>query len=104
MRWLQCCGSRDHNQIKPFADSYLAQKPEHYSTLAIQTAFEFLENTCMQPTWWEGGKPIIRRRLLDRMQSAGTSLEERRKAHCLTYGGITYDQWEYDHHEFINVA
>jgi hypothetical protein len=96
--------SKDHDKIKPFADSYIAQKPEHYSTLAIQTAFEFLENTCMQPAWWEGEKPVIRKLLLDRMQSAGASLEEKRKPHCLTYGGITYDQWDYDHHEFLNVA
>ena len=96
--------SKDHDQIKAFADSYIAQKPEHYSTLAIQTAFEFLENTCMRPAWWEGEKPIIRKLLLDRMQSAGVSFEEKRKPHCLTYGGVTYDQWDYDRHEFINVS
>lgn len=95
---------KDHDQIKPFADSYIAQKPEQLSALAIQTAFEFLENTCMQPSWWEGEKPIVQNLLLGRMQSAGTSLEEKRKANCLTYAGITYDQWEYDRHEFINVA
>ena len=95
--------SKDHDQVKAFADSYVAQKPEHYSTLAIQTAFEFLENTCMQPAWWEGEKPIVRKLLLDRMQLAGTSLEEKRKPHCLAYGGVTYDQWDYDRHEFINV-
>jgi hypothetical protein len=95
--------SKDHDQIKAFAESYVAQKPEHYSTLAIQTAFEFLENTSMQPAWWEGEKPIVRKLLLDRMQSAGVSLEEKRKPHCLTYGGVTYDQWDYDRHEFINV-
>lgn len=95
---------KDHDQIKPFANSYIAQKPEQLSALAIQTAFEFLENTCMQPSWWEGEKPIIQKLLLGRMQSAGTSLQEKRKANCLTYTGITYDQWEYDRHEFINVA
>jgi hypothetical protein len=88
--------SKDHTDIKSFAESYIAQKPEHYATRAVQTAFEFLENTCMQPAWWEGEKPIIRKLLLDRMQSAGASLVEKRKNDCLTYGGITYDQWEYD--------
>ena len=38
------------------------------------------------------------------MQSAGVSLEEKRKPNCLTYGGVTYDQWDYDRHEFINVT
>jgi hypothetical protein len=95
---------KDHDQIKPFADTYIAQKPEQLSALAIQTAFEFLENTCMQPSWWEGEKPIVQKLLLNRMRSAGTSLEERRRPHCLMYAGITYDQWEYDRHEFINVA
>lgn len=94
---------KDHNQIKPFADTYIMQKPEHLSALAIQTAFEFLENTCMQPAWWEGEKPIVQKLLLNRMQSAGMPLEQRRP-HCLMYAGITYDQWEYDRHEFINVA
>jgi hypothetical protein len=91
---------RDHDQIKPFADTYIGRS----RTLAIQTAFEFLENTCMQPSWWEGEKPIVQKLLLNRMQSAGTSLEEKRSPHCLTYTGITYDQWDYDRHEFINVA
>jgi hypothetical protein len=81
----------------------MEQKPERYSTLAIQTAFEFLENTCMQPAWWDGEKPIVRKLLLDRMLVAGASLVEKRKSDCLTYGGVTYDQWDYDRHEFINV-
>jgi hypothetical protein len=96
--------SKNHGQIKPFVESYIAQKPEHYATLAIQTAFEFLENTCMQPTWWEATKPFIQNLLVQRMQTAGASLTENRNEHCLTYGGITYDQWDYDRHEFINVA
>jgi hypothetical protein len=86
--------SKGDDQIKVFAESYIAQKPEFYSTLAIQTAFEFLENTCMQPVWWEGEKPIVRKLLLDRMQLAG--VEGKRNPHCLTYGGVTYEQWDYD--------
>jgi hypothetical protein len=45
---------KDHDLVKPFAESFIAQKPEHHATLAIQTAFEFLENTCMEPRF--GGR------------------------------------------------
>jgi hypothetical protein len=93
---------KDHDLVKPFADSYIAQKPEHYATLAVQTAFEFLENTCMQPTWWEAQRPIVQKLLLQRMQIAGAPLEKR-KADCLTYPGVTFDQWDYDRHEYLNV-
>jgi hypothetical protein len=34
-----------------FAYSFISQKPVLYTSLAIQTAFEHLENTCMNPTW-----------------------------------------------------
>jgi hypothetical protein len=93
---------KDHDLVKPFAESYVAQKPEHYATLAVQTAFEFLENTCMQPTWWEAEPPIVRKLLLQRMQTAGTPFEKR-QASCLTYCGVTFDQWDYDRHEYLNV-
>jgi hypothetical protein len=87
---------------KSFAESLVAQRPERYATLAIQTAFEHLENTCMAPTWWENLRTVEQDLLLRRMQIGGSPFEERRP-NCLTYCGVTFDDWEYDCHEFINV-
>ena len=96
MLWFKDC-----NLIKPLAESFIAQESEHYTTLAIQTAFEYLENTCMQPTWWEGEKQVVQNLLIERMQRAGTPFEER-KAACLTFCGVGFDQWDYSHHEFLS--
>jgi hypothetical protein len=88
---------------KRFADSFLAQDSSLYSTLAIQTAFEYLENTCIQKGWWESQKPIIHSLLLDRMQSSA-NLMEGRATNCLTFSGVNFDQWDYARHEFVNVS
>jgi hypothetical protein len=88
--------------VKAFAESFVAQKPELFTTLAIQTSFEHIENTCIAPSWWESLRQIERDLLLQRMLTAGTPMQER-KSHCLTYGGITFDQWHYERHEFLNI-
>ncbi len=94
---------RDYDLIKPLADSFIAQSSERYATLAIQTAFEYLENTCMQPTWWEGEKRAVQHLLIERMQRGGNPFEERNAA-CLTFCGVGFDQWDYNRHEFLNAA
>jgi hypothetical protein len=93
---------KGQNVVKSFADSFVDQKPERYTTLAIQTAFEHLENTCMAPHWWENLPKAKQDLLLRRMQIGGSPFEER-KPSCLTYCGVTFDDWKYDHHEFINT-
>ena len=93
---------KDHYLVRPLAESFVGQNPERYTTLAIQTAFEYLENTCMQPEWWDGQKPVVRNLLVERMQRGGNSFDER-KADCLTFCGVGFDQWEYDRHEFLNA-
>ena len=94
---------KDHNLVRPLAESFVSQKSERYATLSIQTAFEYLENTCMQPQWWEGEKPVVRNLLMERMQRAANPFDER-KADCLTFCGVGFDQWEYDRHEFLNIG
>ena len=42
----------------------------HHSTLAIQTGFEHLENTCMNPTWWDSLKAGEQNSLVTRMQES----------------------------------
>jgi hypothetical protein len=93
---------KDHDLVRLLAESFIAQNAEHYATLAIQTAFEYLETTCMQPKWWEGEKPVVQDLVLERM-GHGTNPLDKRKAHCLTFCGVGFDQWEYDRHEFLNV-
>ena len=93
---------KGENVVKSFAESFVAQKPEQYATLTIQTAFEHLENTCMAPLWWESLRKVEQDLLLRRMQ-IGVSPFEKRKPNCLTYCGVTFDDWEYDCYEFINV-
>jgi hypothetical protein len=91
---------KGQNIVRAFAE--MAQKPEYYSTLAIQTAFEHLENTCMAPSWWLALRKVEQNALLRRMQAGGSPFEERR-SDCLTFCGIIFDQWEYDRHELINA-
>ena len=93
---------KGQNVVKSFAESFVALKLERYATLAIQTAFEHLENTCMAPRWWENLRKVEQDLLLRRMQTGGSPFEKR-KPNCLTYCGVTFDDWEYDCQEFINV-
>jgi hypothetical protein len=86
---------------KAFTDSFIIQQSHFFTTLAIQTAFEHIENTCMNITWWDSMRDVERNALLRRMQSAASLFEERLSG-CLTYCGITFDQWDYENHEFIN--
>jgi hypothetical protein len=92
---------REDTLIKTFADSFIAQSQINYTTLAIQTAFEYLENTCMQPEWWEKLRKAEQSSLLRRMETGSTA--EEHTANCLTFGGVCFDQWDYCRHEFVNV-
>jgi len=47
-------------------------------------------------------REVERATLLRRMEAAGTPFEPHH-ADSLTYCGITFDQWDYDRHEFINA-
>jgi hypothetical protein len=78
-----------------FVNSLLTKDPDLYATLAIQTSFEHLENTCMNIHWWDGLRPLERESLLRRMQYAGGPFEERLPS-CLGYCGVTFDEWDFD--------
>jgi hypothetical protein len=69
--------------------------------LIIQTAFEQLENTCMNIPWWKGLRPIERKLLTDRKQLAVSPT--RRASTALTYGGVTFDDWGYESHHYVNL-
>jgi hypothetical protein len=88
--WLQEADVCDR-----FVSSLLTKDPALYSTLAIQTAFEHLENTCMNIPWWNDLRAVERDTLQRRMQYAGSPRDERMPS-CLGYCGITFDQWGFD--------
>ena len=90
------------DQCLAFARSYLEQSKHHYTTLAIQTAFEHVENTCVEPCWWESLRLAERKVLVYRLFVAG-SIAQGRTSDCLQYTGITHDDWEFDTFEFINA-
>jgi hypothetical protein len=88
--WLQ-----EADICRRFVNSLLTKDPGLYATLAIQTSFEHLENTCMNIRWWDGLRPLERESLLQRMQYSGSPFEERLPS-CLGYCGVTFDQWNFD--------
>ena len=92
---------KDATICNNFARTFIEKEQHILASLAIQTAFEHLENTCMNVRWWEDLRPIEREKLTERMQFAGGPLEGRTPA-CLQYGGLTYDQWEYESHSFTH--
>jgi hypothetical protein len=78
-----------------FAQSLIRQDSRLFTTLAIQTAFEHLENTCMNIPWWDALRSIEREKLLERMQFAGSPFEGRTNT-CLQFCGINFGQWDSD--------
>jgi hypothetical protein len=91
---------KEQKMLQQFAESFI-QPQTHCTTRAIQTAFEYLETTCMEPTWWESLKKVEQELLLTRMRCG---IEPQvHKPNCLAFGGVTFDEWEYDRHILLNV-
>jgi hypothetical protein len=74
-----------------FAKCFAAQPREQLTSLAIQTAFEHIEHTCMKDEWWLGLKTAQRKSLVERVRRAN-SLSYRRSYRCLMYR-TNYDDW-----------
>jgi hypothetical protein len=91
---------REAKLCRVFAETLIAQKPDQFTTLIVQTAFEQLENTCMNVEWWNTLVPAEQKALLRRAQS-GTP-ERERLATCLQFDGACHAQWDYRDHMFIN--
>jgi hypothetical protein len=85
-----------------FVQSFIRQDSALLTTLAIQTAFEHIENTCMHIGWWDSLRPIERKKLSERMQLGGSPMEERTRT-CLQFCGINFDQWEFDGFSFVGA-
>lgn len=85
------------------ARSLVQQKQAQVTTLLIQTAFEYIENTCMNSAWWTSLREVERQVLVRRMQASGNA-SALRSARCLTFGGVSFDDWGVSGFEFKNVS
>jgi hypothetical protein len=95
LTWL-----KGHPRAFTFANSLLKKDSAIYTTLIIQAALEFIENICISPTWWTELKPTLRNSLAYRLHySDGILLS--RKPNCLSFPGVTYDDWDFERHETV---
>jgi hypothetical protein len=91
---------RGEKPAEQFAKTFAAQPKQHLTTLAIQTAFEYAEHTCMKREWWQSVDGRKRRSLLNRVRNAN-SLSSQRTGKCLAFRS-TIDDWIVDDLEFGN--
>jgi hypothetical protein len=96
LAWL-----KPSNISKRFSETFIAQPANLLSTLLIQVAFEHLENSCANMIWWDAMKDVERNSLIGRMQHTLDSLEPLQGPY-LAFGGIKFDDWQYDDHFFVN--
>jgi hypothetical protein len=90
---------RGQKPAERFARSLAAQPKERLTTLAIQTAFEYAEHTCMKREWWQNLTPAKRGSLLKRVQNAN-SLSYLRSGKCLAFRSAL-DDWEVSRLEIV---
>jgi hypothetical protein len=83
-----------------FVQSFATQLQERLTSLAIQTAFEHVEQVCISPNWWDCLTANIRKPLLDRVRRAN-SLYEARQRNCLAYRR-SYGDWGFQSLKFIH--
>ncbi len=94
LTWL-----KRQNPAERFAESFAAQAKGHLTTVAIQTAFEYAEHTCMKREWWLSVDGRKRRSLLNRVQKAN-SLSYSRPSKCLAFRSAL-DDWGFNKLEFV---
>ena len=90
---------KGQNPAEQFAKSLAAQPKEHLTTLAIQTAFEYAEHTCMKREWWMSVDGRKRRSLLNRVKHAN-SLSYSQTGKCLAFRS-TLDDWGFNDLQFV---
>jgi hypothetical protein len=91
---------RRQKKAERFVRTFAAQPPEQFTTLAVQTAFEYAEHTCMRRQWWLQLNERQRRSLLKRVQNAN-SLNYQRTRKYLSFRS-SYDDWKLDRFNFVH--
>ncbi|MFT4277860.1 MAG: hypothetical protein QM576_16025 [Rhodopseudomonas sp.] len=80
-----------------FASSLLDQPRERISTLLIKLSFNLIENTCLNKNWWatlKGAQQhVLKMWMLPEDQNAG----------MYAFSGVSFDDWVYTNHHFVNV-
>jgi hypothetical protein len=82
---------RANTAAERFVSTFVSRPREQMASLAVQCAFEHIEQTCMSDTWWSGLKRPLRAALLERLRRAN-SLAYRRSHRCLSYR-LRYADW-----------
>ena len=83
-----------------FVQSFIAQPHERLSSLAIQTAYEHVEDVCASQNWWDRLPATSQRRLVNRVRDAGFLYKARRRS-CLAYKH-SYGDWVFQSSKFIH--
>jgi hypothetical protein len=91
---------RGQKPAERFAKSLADQPRESLATLAVQTAFEYAEHTCMKREWWLSLNVTKRRSLLKRVRNAN-SLSYRRSGKCLAFRSAI-DDWGFNNLEIVH--
>lgn len=91
--------SQRDRRAEAFAKCFATRSKEQMTSLAIQTAFEHVEHTCMTRGWWDALKRAQQKILLERVRRSN-SLTYRRSYRCLTYRE-RYDDWGVESVEFV---
>jgi hypothetical protein len=93
LTWL-----RGQRAAERFARSFCAQPRERLTTLAVQTAFEYAEHTCMRREWWLALPEKRRIALLKRVETANAPSIRASKSLSYRYH---YDDWDCRNLDFV---
>lgn len=84
-----------------FARSFANRRGDRLTSLAVQTAFEHVEEVCMSADWWNGLPLRDQSDLLDRVKDAN-SLYSGRRRNYLAYRA-SYGDWSFLSLDFTHV-
>jgi quinol monooxygenase YgiN len=82
---------RTNTAAERFVGTFAGRPRGQMASLAVQCAFEYIEQTCMSAAWWSGLKRPLRAALLERVRRAN-SLAYRRSHRCLSHR-LRYADW-----------
>jgi hypothetical protein len=82
---------RGDSAAERFVRTFADRPREQMASLAVQSAFEHIEHTCMSDAWWSDLKRPMRVALLERVRRTN-SLAYRRSPRCLSYR-MHYADW-----------
>jgi hypothetical protein len=87
--WIPQCDAKCNN----FIESLDMKQDKDIANYIIRFLFEYCENLCISPDWWENKDASIKVALQKRMV-ASCNFNIGRKNNCLCDDGIKYDLWK----------